>query len=92
MALAQLTLEVGDELGVELGVEHMTGSYRIGGELPCAKELKKGAGVHVVVTDSDGEVISSVYGRVAAISFVDHEKDGLQWTERAHRIKPVVPS
>lgn len=82
MQIEQMTLDVGGEVGLSL-----TGTFKIGGDLAAIRELPKGADVRVVVTDEDGEVIATTLGHVASITFKEHRKDGVKWTERRHGIR-----
>lgn len=80
----QMTLEVGGEVGISL-----TGSFKIGGDLAALKELPKGADVRVVVTNEDGEIIATSLGHISALTFREHRKDGVKWTERRHAARAL---
>lgn len=82
MTQVQMSLEVGGEIGVGLD-----GSFKIGGDLAAIKELPKGAEVRVVVTDEDGELVATSLGHVSAVTFKEHRKHGVKWTERRHAVK-----
>lgn len=77
-----MTLDVGGEIGISL-----TGTFKVGGDMPAIQELPKGADVRVVVTDADGEIIATALGHIASITFKEHRKDGVKWTERRHGIR-----
>lgn len=79
----QMTLDVGGDRE-----QTLVGSYSVSGALTAMSELPKGADVRVVVTDADGEVISTSLGRVSQVAFKDHRKgDVVLFTERKHTVK-----
>lgn len=84
-APAQMTLDVGADPGYP-----MSGTFKIGGSLVAALELPKGADVRITVTDTDGQIVSSVFGYVASVAFKDHRSETAPtWTERIHGIALV---
>jgi len=80
----QLSLEVGGEIG-----QGIVSSFGITGRVTVKGQLERDASVHLVVTDADGEVVFSRYGKVTGVAILSKEQDGVQWTERAHTIKVV---
>ncbi len=81
--IGQMTLDVGGDLEAIL-----VGSYRISGDLGALQELAKGSVVRVVVSNEDGEVISTSLGFVSQVAFKDHRKgDAVVFTERKHTVK-----
>lgn len=79
----QMTLDVGG--GEE---QIIIGSYGVSGRLAAFSELAKGAEVRVVISNEDGEVVSTSIGHVAQIAFKDHRKgDTVVFTERKHTVK-----
>ena len=63
---------------------------RLSGGVVLERELKKGAEIHIEVTDTrDGTVVANGYGRVTSVQFVDKlDDDGyVKTTERITGIK-----
>lgn len=80
----QMTLTVGGEDLDDLKVQ---GSFSVSGRMTAMTELPKGAQVRVVVTDIDGQIVSTGLGTIGVLAFKQHDKDGVRWTERQHRVK-----
>lgn len=81
--IGQMTLEVGGEADAMI-----IGSYRVSGDLGAIAELPKGAQVRVLISDVDGEVISTSLGVVTQVAFKDQRKGGVVVaTERKHTVK-----
>ena len=81
--IGQMTLEVGGDRDSML-----VGSYKISGDLGAIHELAKGSAVRVVISNEDGEIISTSLGVVAQVAFKDHRKgSAVVFTERKHTVK-----
>lgn len=62
---------------------------RLSGAQSLERELRKGDEVHLALSDADGNVIASGYGRVVGVAFrdrTDHE-GFVVGTERIHTVK-----
>lgn len=79
----KLTFDVGGETP-EIAI------LRLSGGIVLERELKKGAEIHIEVTDTlDGQVVANGYGRVTSVRFDDKlDEDGyVQKCERITGIK-----
>lgn len=64
------------------------GTVAISGRLVVKRDLYRRQKVRVVVTDEDGELLATGIAGVVRISFEEHEeRNGVIWTERAHRVR-----
>lgn len=82
VAGTQLSLDVGG------GITPLAASFKVGGKLVVADELKRGEEVTVTIANADGVVIAAGAGYVRGIGFVTHRpKDAPDWVERVHSIK-----
>lgn len=81
--IKQMTLDVGGDRE-----QTLVGSYSVSGALGALAELPKGADVRVVISNEDGEIISTSIGHVSQVAFKDHRKgDVVIFTERKHTVK-----
>jgi len=78
----QMTLEVGGD-----PEQMLIGSFGVSGALGAERELAKGAGVRVVITDADGELVSTSLGYVSQVAFKEHRDGNVRWTERKHTVR-----
>jgi len=72
--------------------EPLSATIAISGKLRTESNLYRRQRVRVAVMDEDGELLATGIATVRGIAFPFHERDGIETTERAHKLKLDVPA